>query len=302
MAMKSLLVFAFSAALSVAADPEPAPARCPNGEVRFEGRATFDEHDKPETLSKAAVLTIDVSEEAASGEQPKNPIYTHSVPLEGYTPEAEIPYAFCVDLQSVEAKKISLKARVADPQAEAKVECIGETVVTAGSDAYEADLTLAKVEGSSSSSAEPSVADCNFSRLSEDVTGVAVKATVQIGSPRMLPKPTYLVVTLKETDAETGEPEVISLFSGDISAIYEPEKPLPAFLCAKVPVAPEENTKYTIEATVHLGWDGYASPNDEERSIRKGDLVTRRPIEVPITPEQHDYAVKVSVKPYNPNN
>ncbi|CDJ33367.1 uncharacterized protein EMH_0015770 [Eimeria mitis] len=300
MAIKGLVVVAFAAALAVRAEPE-APSRCPNGEVRFEGRATFEESDRPETLSKDAVLTIDVSEEAASGEEPKTPIYTHTVPLESYTPDAEIPYAFCVDLQNLDAKKISLKARVSDPEAEAKVECIGETVVTAGSDTYEADLTLAKVDGATSSSNEPSVADCNFAQLSDDVTGVAVKATVQIGAPRTLPKPTYLVVTLRETDSETGEPEVISLFSGDISGIYEPERPVPAFLCAKVSTNADEHPKYTLEASVHLGWDGYAHPNDDERSLRKGDLVTRKPIEVPITPDQHDYTVNVTVKPYNPS-
>lgn len=299
MAIKGLMFVAFAAALGVHAEPE-APARCANGEVRFEGHATFEESDRPDTLSKEAVLTIDVSEEVASGEEPKTPIYTHTVPLEKYTPEAEIPYAFCVDLSSVEAKKISLKARVTDPDGEAKVECIGETVVTAGSDSYEADLTLAKVDGSSSTN-EPSVADCNFAQLAEDVTGIAVKATVKIGAPKALPKPTYLVVTLKETDAETGEPEVISLFSGDISAIYEPERPVPAFLCAKVPTTAEEIPKYTLEASVHMGWDGYANPNDEDRTLRKGDLVTRKPIEVPITPEQHDYSVNITVKPYNPS-
>ncbi|CDI76930.1 hypothetical protein, conserved [Eimeria praecox] len=299
MLVKALLVVAFAAALDVHAEPE-APTRCANGEVRFEGRATFEEGDRPEKISKEAVLTIDVSEESASGEEPKAPIYTHSIPLEDYTPDAEIPYAFCVDLHNVEAKKISLKARITDPEAEAKVECIGETVVTAGSDTYEADLTLAKVESSISSN-EPSVADCNFARLADDVTGIAVKASIKIGAPKALPKPTYLVVTLKETDEETGEPEVISLFSGDISAIYEPERPVPAFLCAKVPANAEENPKYTLEAFVHLGWDGYANPNDDERTLRKGDLATRRPIEVPITPDQHDYSVDVTVKPYNPS-
>ena len=299
MAIKGMIVVAFVAALGARAEPG-APPPCANGEVRFEGRATFEGNDGPETLSKEAVLTIDVSEEAASGEEPKAPIYTHTVPLEKYTPDSEIPYAFCVDLHNLDAKRISLKGRITDPEAEAKVECKRETVVTAGSDSYEADLTLTKVDGSTSTN-EPSVADCNFAQLAEDVTGIAVKATVQIGAPRALPKPTYLVVSLKETDAETGEPEIISLFSGDISPIYEPERPVPAFLCAKVPATGDAHPKYTIEASVHLGWDGYANPNDDERTLRKGDLVTRRPIEVHITPDQHDYSVDITVKPYNPS-
>ncbi|CDJ41067.1 hypothetical protein, conserved [Eimeria tenella] len=299
MAPKHLIAVALAAALAVRAEPEQTPPPCAAGEVRFEGRATFDENERPRRLSRDAVLTIDVSEEVASGEEPKEPIYTHTIPLEQYTPESEIPYSFCADMQKLDAQKISLKARILDASEEDRVECIGETVVTAGSDSYEADLTLAKVD-SGTSNGELSVADCNFTQLSEDVSGIAVKAAVEIKAPRSLPKPTYLVVTLRETDPDTGAPEVISLFAGDISAIYVPQKPVPAFLCAKVPTAPEESVKYTIEAAVHVGWDGYTNPQEEERTPRKGDLVTSEPIEVQVNPEQQDYTVTVNLKPYEP--
>lgn len=296
MASKILISLALAAALAVRAEPEANP--CPDGGVRFEGHANFEDNEKPLHLSKEAVLTIDVAEEVPSGAEPKTPIYTHNVPLNNYRLDSEITYSFCADLHGLEAKKVSLKAHILDQAEDDKVEFIGETVVTAGSDTYEADLTLAKVE-QGTTAGEPSVADCQFGRMAEDVTGIAVKASVKIGFKKALPKPTYLAVTLREVDAESGEPEVISLFAGDISSIYEPGKPVPAFLCAKVPAA-EEPVTYTLDASVHLGWDGFANPDDDERTPKKGDFVTRKDVEVLVTPGQHDYSVDVAVKPFEP--
>lgn len=296
MAPKLFISLALAAALAVHAEPEANP--CPDGGVRFEGHANFEDNEKPLHLSKEAVLTIDVAEEVPSGAEPKTPIYTHNVPLKNYRLDSEITYSFCADLHGLEAKKVSLKAHILDQAEDDKVEFIGETVVTAGSDTYEADLTLAKVE-QGTTAGEPSVADCQFGRMAEDVTGIAVKASVKIGSKKALPKPTYLAVTLREVDADSGEPEVISLFAGDISSIYEPGKPVPAFLCAKVP-ASDEPVTYTLDASVHLGWDGFANADDDERTPKKGDFVTRKDVEVLVTPGQHDYSVDVAVKPFEP--
>lgn len=293
MAHKVLMSLALAAAFASAAEPEV--NHCPDGGVHFEGKATFEENEKPLKLSKDAVLTIDVAEEVPSGAEPKEPIYTHNVPLDTYTLDTNITYSFCADLHGFESKKVSLKAHIIDEAAEDKVEFIGETVVTGGSETYEADLTLAKVE-QGGAAGEPSVADCQFGQMAEDVEGVAVKASVKLGVKKTLPKPTFLAVTLKEVSPESGEPEVISLFAGDISGIYEPGKPVPAFLCAKVPKI-EEPTTYTMEASVHMGWDGFANADDEERTPRKGDLVTKKDVEVKMTPGQHDYDVDVAVEP-----
>ncbi|OEH79051.1 uncharacterized protein LOC34622340 [Cyclospora cayetanensis] len=293
MAPKHLITVALAVALAVHADPDT--PKCENGAVHFEGHATFEDNQKPMQLSKEAVLTIDVEE--ASSSSTKAPVYSHKVSLDNYSINSDITYNFCADLQGLESKKASLKAHIVDPAEGNKVEYIGETVVTTGSDSYEADLTLAKVE--QGPAGEPSVADCNFGPMSDEVTGIAVKAFVKMTSPKPLPKPTYLAVTLQEINPETGEPEVISLFAGDISTIYEPGKPVPAFLCAKVPTAPD-SAKYTLDATVHLGWDGFAKLEDEERTPRKGDLVAKKGTTLEITPEKHDYSVDISVKPYDP--
>lgn len=296
MVSKAVLTLALVAGLAVRAEPEA--KQCPDGTVRFEGHASFEDNEKPMQLSKDAVLTIDVGEEVPSGAEPKNPIYTHNVPLDKYKLNSEITYGFCADLHGLGSKKVSLKAHILDQAEDDKVEYIGETVVTAGSDTYEADLTLAKVE-QGNASGEPSIADCQFGRMAEDVTGIAVKASVKISAKKSLPKPTYLAVTLREIDAESGEPEVISIFAGDISGIYEPGKPVPAFLCAKVPVS-EEPATYTLDASVHLGWDGFANAEDDERTPRKGDFVTPKEVEVEVVPGQHDYSVQMTVKPFEP--
>lgn len=296
MVPKFLLPLALAAALAVRAEPEA--NQCPDGGVRFEGRATFEDNEKPMRLSKDAILTIDVAEEVPSGAEPKTPIYTHNVPLDKYTLDSEITYKFCADLQGLESKKVSLKAHILDQAEDDKVEFIGETVVTAGSDTYEADLTLAKIE-QGAGAGDPSVDDCQFGQMAEDVTGIAIKAAVKIGAKKPLPKPTYLAVTLREINTESGEPEVISLFAGDISGIYEPGKPVPAFLCAKVPVADAAVT-YTMDASVHLGWDGFGNAEDDERTPKKGDFVSKKDIEVQVIPGKHDYSVELSVKPFEP--
>lgn len=296
MASKVLIALALSGALAIQAAPEG--NQCPNGSVRFEGHVSFEENDKPLYLSKDAVLTIDVAEDVPSGAVPKNPIYTHSVPLNNYRHDRGITYSFCSEVASMESKRISLKAHIMDQAEDDKVEYIGETVVTAGSDAYEADLTLGKVE-QGLALGEPSVADCQFGQMASDVTGIAVKAHVKVNPKRALPKPTYLAVTLREIDPDSGEPEVISIFAGDVSGIYEPGKPLPAFLCAKVPVT-EEPAVYTLEASLHLGWDGFANPGDDERTPRKGDFATTSPVEVEVVSDQNNYSVEMSVKPYEP--
>lgn len=296
MVSKLVVTLALAAGLAVRADPEP--KQCPDGTVRFEGRASFEDNAKPMQLSKDAVLTIDVAEEVPSGAEPKSAMYTHNVPLDKYKLDSEITYSFCADLKGLESKKVSLKAHILDQAEDDKVEYIGETVVTAGSDSYEADLTLAKVE-QGTTSGEPSIADCQFGQMAEDVTGIAVKASVKLGTKKGLPKPTYLAVTLREMSTESGEPEVISIFAGDISSIYEPGKPVPAFLCAKVPVS-EEPVIYTLDASVHLGWDGFANADDDERTPRKGDLVTTKDVEVEVIPGQHDYSVEMAVKPFEP--
>ncbi|KAL8454849.1 hypothetical protein Emed_000028 [Eimeria media] len=296
--MVSKLFFALAAAATVAVHAEPAPKQCPDGGVRFEGHAVFADNEKPLQLSKEAVLTIDVAEETPSGSQPKKPIYTHKVPLSDYKLDSQITYGFCTKLEGLDSRKISLKAHILDQAEDDKVEYIGETVVTAGSDSYEADLTLSKVEPGSGAG-EPSVADCQFGQMAEDVTGIAVKASVKLPAKKTLPKPSYLAVTLREVDPDSGEPEVISIFAGDVSSIYEPGKPLPAFLCAKVPVADTPVT-YTLDASLHLGWDGFANPDDDERTPKKGDFVSAKEVEVEVTPEKHDYSVTMAVKPFEP--
>lgn len=296
MVTKALIPLALAAAFAVRAEPDP--KQCPDGGVRFEGHASFEDNEKPMQLSKDAVLTIDVAEEVPSGSEPKSPIYTHTVPLKGYTLDSEITYNFCADLQGLDAKKVSLKAHIVDQAEDDKVEFIGETVVTAGSDTYEADLTLAKVEHGATGG-QPTVADCQFGQMEEEVNGIAVKAFVKLNAEKALPKPTYLAVTLREVNTESGEPEVISIFAGDISGIYEPGKPVPAFLCAKVEAADEPVT-YTMDASVHLGWDGFANPEDDERTPKKGDYVTKKKVEVEIKPDQQDYSVEMTVKPFDP--
>lgn len=296
MAPKLLVALALAAGLAVRADPEA--KQCPDGSVKFEGHAAFEDNEKPLQLSKDAVLTINVGEEVPSGAEPKNPIYTHNVPLDKFKLDSEITYSFCADIHNLGSKKISLKAHILDQAEDDKVEFIGETVVTAGSDSYEADLTLAKVE-QGSASGEPSVADCQFGQMADDVTGIAVKAFVKIGVKKALPKPTYLAVTLREVSTETGEPEVISIFAGDISGIYEPGKPVPAFLCAKVPVT-EEAATYTLDASVHPGWDGFINAEDDERTPKKGDFVTKKDVAVEVVPGQQDYSVDLAVKPFEP--
>lgn len=295
--MVSRLLFSLALATALAVRGEPEQKACPDGQVRFEGRASFED-EKPKQLSKEAILTIEVAEEAGSGEKPKAPIYTHNVPLDKYNPEKDITYSFCVNLKGMESKKVSLKAHILDQAEDDKVEYIGETVVSAGSDSYEADLTLAKVEHGRRGG-EPSVNDCQFGEMGEDVRGIAVKASVKIGAKSALPKPTFLVVSLREINPENGEADVISLFAGDISSLYEPGKPVPAFLCAKVPVA-DESIRYTLDASVHMGWDGFANPEDDERTPRKGDLVSNRDLDVLVTPDQHDYSVEVDTKPFDP--
>ncbi|KAL8434533.1 hypothetical protein Efla_000049 [Eimeria flavescens] len=278
--MVSKLLFALAAAAVAAVRADPPAKQCPDGGVRFDGHASFADNEKPLHLSKEAVLTIDVSEETPSGGEPKKSIYTHKVPLSDYNLESQITYGFCAKLDGLDSRKISLRAHILDQAEDDRVEYIGETVVTAGSDSYEADLTLSKVEAGGSSG-EPSVADCQFGQMAEDVTGIAVKASVKLAAKKNLPKPSYLAVTLREIDPESGEPEVISIFSGDVSSIYEPGKPLPAFLCAKVPVADEPVT-YTLAASLHIGWDGFANPDDDERTPKKGDYVSSKEVEVQI--------------------
>lgn len=295
--MVSKLFFSLALATALAVRGEPEQKPCPNGQVRFEGRATFED-ERPKQLSKEAVLTIEVSEEVRSGEKPKAPLYTHNVPLDNYSSEKDITYNFCVNLKGMEAKKISLKAHILDQAENDKVEYIGETVVSAGSDSYEADLTLAKVE-QGGTRGDPSVNDCQFGEMGADVRGIAVKASVKIGTRSSLPKPTVLAVSLREINPDNGEADVISLFAGDISGLYEPGKPVPAFLCAKVPVA-DESLRYTLDASAHMGWDGFANRDDDERTPRKGDLVSKREIDILVTPDQHDYSVEVEMKPFEP--
>lgn len=265
---------------------------CPDGQVRFSGDVTFDSEDSQSVpLPTASVLTLTLSSSAEQSAE--SSLHTEELPLPENGELVPVPYSFCVAIPESAGEKLSLVGQVTDKTDKTRVYYLGETVVAKGSTEYEADVSLVSLLGGSLNS--PSIDDCGFAELPADVMGVAIRLSVT-GSFKTLPQPSILVVTLRAPSEAGEEPDVVSVFSGDVSGLVQPGQPLPAFLCAKVPEA-DKDAAYSVQAALFVGWEGREN-DGEERVPRKGDFVSSEDTKIQFVSGERDYGAEVALSPY----